>query len=78
MPGPNGLPLLGARVKRGEVLAYVEPAIGAVERLRQEVFSLKRDQVSVQETLNSRLSALESGLSHAGANTQNSAPEASH
>ena len=33
--GPKGLPALGAKVQRGEVLAYVEPAIGAVERGNQ-------------------------------------------
>jgi hypothetical protein len=31
-PGPRGLPLLGQRVARGEVLAYVRPVAGALER----------------------------------------------
>ncbi len=35
VPGPKGLPALGAKVLRGEVLAHVEPAIGAVERGNQ-------------------------------------------
>lgn len=35
IPGPKGLPSLGSRVARGDILAYVEPAIGAVERGNQ-------------------------------------------
>lgn len=33
--GPNGLPVLGQSVRKGEVLAYVKPAIGSVERANQ-------------------------------------------
>lgn len=35
IPGPKGLPLIGSRVARGDILAYVEPAIGAIERGNQ-------------------------------------------
>lgn len=34
-PGPRGLPRLGQTVKRGEVLAYVRPSSGAIERANQ-------------------------------------------
>lgn len=33
--GPEGLPVLGRPVRKGEVLAYVRPAIGSVERAGQ-------------------------------------------
>lgn len=33
--GPKGLPVLGQRVRRGEVLAYVIPTSGAIERSNQ-------------------------------------------
>lgn len=35
-PGPRGLPRLGQAVQRGEVLAYVEPATGTLERAGQQ------------------------------------------
>lgn len=35
-PGPKGLPQLGQAVQRGEVLAYVEPATGTLERAGQQ------------------------------------------
>lgn len=34
-PGPRGLPVLGQAVRKGEVLAYVEPAVSALERSGQ-------------------------------------------
>jgi len=34
-PGPRGLPTVGQSVRQGEVLAYVRPAIGTVERANQ-------------------------------------------
>ncbi len=34
-PGPRGLPSLGRAVKKGEVLAYVRPSVGAIERANQ-------------------------------------------
>lgn len=34
-PGPRGLPSLGQRVRRGELLAYVRPATGSLERAAQ-------------------------------------------
>jgi membrane fusion protein, heavy metal efflux system len=35
-PGPRGMPSVGQRVTRGEVLAYVAPAVSAVERGTQQ------------------------------------------
>lgn len=35
LPGPGGLPGIGRRVARGEVLGVIEPTIGAVERGNQ-------------------------------------------
>jgi cobalt-zinc-cadmium efflux system membrane fusion protein len=35
VPGPRGLPVLGERVRKGEVLAYVIPSTGAIERANQ-------------------------------------------
>ncbi len=34
-PGPRGLPSTGLAVKRGDVLAYVTPSVGSVERSNQ-------------------------------------------
>ncbi len=34
-PGPRGLPSVGQVVKKGEVLAYVAPSVGSVERSNQ-------------------------------------------
>jgi hypothetical protein len=34
-PGPKGLPSLGQRVRKGEVLAYVRPSAGQIERANQ-------------------------------------------
>lgn len=34
-PGPKGLPSLGQTVRKGEVLAYVRPSTGALERANQ-------------------------------------------
>lgn len=34
-PGPQGLPSLGQRVQKGQVLAYVQPSVAAVERANQ-------------------------------------------
>lgn len=34
-PGPRGLPSLGQAVRKGEVLAYVRPSAGAIERANQ-------------------------------------------
>jgi hypothetical protein len=35
LPGPRGLPALGQRVNKGEVLGYVVPSSGAIERSNQ-------------------------------------------
>lgn len=34
-PGPRGLPTLGQRVRKGDVLAYVRPSSGQIERANQ-------------------------------------------
>ena len=34
-PGPRGLPSLGQSVRKGEVLAFVRPSVGAIERANQ-------------------------------------------
>jgi len=35
-PGPNGLPVPGMKVRRGQVLAYVTPALNSAERASQQ------------------------------------------
>ena len=55
--GPNGLPALGARVRRGDVLAYLEPSIGAIERSNQE--ALVADLKAQHESAKQRLARLE-------------------
>ncbi len=35
-PGPTGLPVLGQKVKKGQVLAYLVPAVSSLERSNQE------------------------------------------
>lgn len=46
VPPPQGFPSLGQRVQRGQVLAYVEPAAGALERSAQaaQIAELKAAQ----------------------------------
>jgi RND family efflux transporter MFP subunit len=36
LPGPKGMPTLGLQVRQGEVLAYLKPAGGAIERGNQQ------------------------------------------
>ncbi len=57
MAGPNGLPALGAQVRRGDVLAYLEPSIGAIERSNQE--ALVADLKAQHESARQRLARLE-------------------
>ena len=63
VPGPKGLPALGAKVQRGEVLAYVEPAIGAVERGNQaaQLADLKAQHESAKKRA-ARLEQLEGAV----------------
>lgn len=35
VPGPDGLPQIGQSVRKGQVLAYIEPASGVLERSGQ-------------------------------------------
>jgi hypothetical protein len=58
LPGPKGLPALGSRVGRGDVIGIIEPAIGAVERgnqtsqladLRAQLDSAKRREARLAQ-----------------------------
>ena len=63
MPGPNGLPALGQRVAKGDVLGYIEPAIAAVERGNQsaQLADLRAQLDSAQKRL-ARLAQLEGAV----------------
>ena len=52
-PGPRGLPHVGQAVRKGEVLAYVEPALGALERSAQQaqVAELRAAQALAEKRL---------------------------
>ena len=52
-PPPQGFPALGQRVQRGQVLAYVEPAAGALERSAQaaQVAELRAAQALAEKRL---------------------------
>jgi hypothetical protein len=60
MPPPGGFPALGARVRAGLVLAYVEPAIEGADRaaLAQEAAGIETDLATAQARL-ARLQRLE-------------------
>ncbi len=47
-PGPSGLPQLGQRVRKGEVLAYVRLASSAVDRSSQEVQAAELQAAAVR------------------------------
>ncbi|MCD9354729.1 MULTISPECIES: efflux RND transporter periplasmic adaptor subunit [Gammaproteobacteria] len=53
VPGPQGLPKIGQAVKRGDVLAYVEPANGVLERSGQQaqIAELQAAQVLARKRL---------------------------
>lgn len=57
LPGLGGLPALGSRVRRGEVIGIIEPAIGAVERGNQT--ALLADLRAQQESAKRRQARLE-------------------
>ena len=63
MPGPNGLPALGQRVAKGDVLGYIEPAIAAVERGNQsaQLADLRAQLDTAQQRL-ARLAQLEGAV----------------
>ncbi|HVL77289.1 MAG TPA: efflux RND transporter periplasmic adaptor subunit [Noviherbaspirillum sp.] len=59
VPGPNGLPSFGQPVRKGEVLAYVIPASGAIERSNQAAqLSELRSAKAVAERRLARLKEL--------------------
>jgi len=59
-PGPRGLPSLGQPVKKGEVLAFVRPSVGAIERGNQaaQAAELRSNQLLAERRL-ARLKQLE-------------------
>ncbi len=61
--GPKGLPSLGQRVARGEVLAYVRPAIGALDRANQAAQAADlHAQLALAERRFDRLKQLEGSV----------------
>ena len=48
-PGPAGLPHLGQRVARGQVLAYIAPVAGSIERGNQQALLAELDSQLVTE-----------------------------
>jgi hypothetical protein len=59
-PGPRGLPSLGQPVKKGEVLAFVRPSVGAIERGNQaaQAAELRTNRMLAEQRL-TRLQQLE-------------------
>jgi cobalt-zinc-cadmium efflux system membrane fusion protein len=59
-PGPRGLPSLGQPVRKGEVLAFVRPSVGAIERANQaaQAAELRANQTLAEKRL-ARLQQLE-------------------
>lgn len=62
-PGPNGLPALGRTVRKGEVLAYVKPSAGALERANQaaQAAELRANKALAEKRL-ARLQELEGSV----------------
>jgi hypothetical protein len=59
-PGPRGLPSLGQPVKKGEVLAFVRPSVGAIERANQAAQATElRANTTLAEQRLARLQQLE-------------------
>jgi membrane fusion protein, heavy metal efflux system len=59
-PGPHGLPSLGQTVRKGDVLAYVRPSVGAIERANQSAQAAElRANKTVAEKRLARLEQLE-------------------
>lgn len=62
-PGPKGIPALGQAVRKGEVLAYVKPAVGALERANQTAQAAElRANKALAEKRFSRLQQLEGSV----------------
>lgn len=63
LPGPRGLPSPGRRVARGEVLAWLKPAGGAIERGNQKAQMAELEaQLALAEARAQRLGALEGAV----------------
>jgi hypothetical protein len=61
--GPRGLPSLGQPVRKGEVLAYVRPSTGAIERANQAAQAAElRANLSLAEKRLARLQQLEGSV----------------
>lgn len=66
VPPPGGFPRLGAQVRAGDVLAYVEPAIGAADVTSQQQQARELDQqISVSARRLERLKAIQSVVARA-------------
>ena len=64
-PGPRGLPTLGQAVRKGEVLAYVVPSAGAIERSNQaaQLSELRASHTLAEKRL-ARLKELADSVPH--------------
>lgn len=61
--GPKGLPVLGQRVTKGEVLAFVEPSIGSLERAnRQSELAALDAQLAIARSKAARYAQLEGAV----------------
>ena len=62
-PGPQGLPSLGQAVRKGQVLAYVRPSTGTIERANQVAQAAElRSQQALAEKRLARLKQLEGSM----------------
>ena len=63
LPGPKGMPTPGRQVRRGEVLAYLKPAGGAIERGNQQAQLAELDaQVALAASKMRRFDQLEGAV----------------
>jgi biotin carboxyl carrier protein len=62
-PGPGGLPNLGERVRRGQVLGYIAPVAGSIDRGNQEALLAELDsQLAIEERKLDRYIQLEGSI----------------
>lgn len=65
-PGPQGLPVLGQRVAKGQVLAWLRPAASSIERGNQVALGAELDaQIAIAERKAARYEQLEGSLPRA-------------
>lgn len=65
-PGPQGLPVLGQKVAKGQVLAWLRPAASSIERGNQVALAAELDaQVVIAESKAARYEQLEGSLPRA-------------